>query len=46
MISGNVDIEQDENETEEEFFAAMRALALPTLLEYWDNEQDAVYDNL
>jgi len=37
---------QDENETEEEVFADMRALALPTLQEYWDNEQDAVYDTL
>ena len=33
-------------DTEESAFADMRALLLPTLQEYWINEEDAVYDTL
>lgn len=33
-------------DTEEDYFADMRSLALPTLAEYWLNEEDAVYDTL
>ena len=33
-------------DTEESAFADMRALSLPTLQEYWINEEDAVYDTL
>lgn len=32
--------------TEETAFQDMRALSLPTLEEYWINEEDAVYDTL
>ncbi len=33
-------------EAEREDFAYFRALALPTLQEYWINEEDAVYDGM
>jgi hypothetical protein len=33
-------------DTEEAYFEDMRSLALPTLSEYWLNEEDAVYDTL
>ena len=36
----------NENETEEEEWAAWRALSYQTLWELWDNEQDAIYDTL
>ena len=36
----------DGEEAEGAAFADMRALSLPTLQEYWINEEDAVYDNL
>ena len=34
------------SETEEAYFDDMRSLALPTLEEYWLNDDDAVYDTL
>jgi len=37
---------QEGEETEGAAFADMRALSLPTLQEYWINEEDAVYDSL
>ena len=36
----------NENETEEEEWAAWQALSYRTLWELWDNEQDAIYDTL
>ncbi len=33
-------------DTEEAYFDDMRSLALPTLGEYWLNDDDAVYDTL
>ncbi len=39
-------VELDEDETEEAYFEDVRFLALPTLQEYWINEEDAVYDTL
>jgi hypothetical protein len=33
-------------DTEESYFDDTRSLALPTLQEYWLNEEDAVYDTL
>ena len=33
-------------DTEEAYFDDMRSLALPTLEEYWLNDDDAVYDTL
>ncbi len=33
-------------DTDEAAFQDMRALSLPTLEEYWINEEDAAYDNL
>ena len=35
-----------EPDTDEKAFQEMRALSLPSLEEYWLNEDDAVYDNL
>lgn len=31
-------------DTEASYFEDMRAVSIPTLREYWDNEEDAVYD--
>ncbi len=36
----------NENETEEEEWAAWQALSHRSLWELWDNEQDAIYDTL
>lgn len=33
-------------DTEAHAFDMTRTASLSTLLEYWDNEEDAVYDNL
>ncbi len=35
-----------EPESDEKAFQEMRALSLPSMEEYWLNEQDSVYDNL
>jgi len=35
-----------EPDTEEALFKDMQALSLPTLEEYWLNDEDAVYDTL
>lgn len=37
---------QGGEEKEGAVFTDMRAVSLPTLQEYWINEEDAVYDNL
>jgi len=37
---------QADEETEDEEFADWRALSLASMWELWDNEEDAVYDNL
>ncbi len=37
---------QADEETEDEEFADWRALSLPTIQEYWINEEDTVYDSL
>lgn len=35
-----------EPDTESAAFEDMRALSLPTLQEYWINDEDAIYDTL
>ena len=35
-----------ETETDASAFADTRAMSQKTLLEYWDNDEDAVYDTL
>ncbi len=37
---------QEGEETDDEELADWQALSLVSMWEYWDNEEDAVYDNL
>ncbi len=41
-----VSLTAKETDTESAAFEDMRALSLPTLQEYWINDEDAVYDSL
>lgn len=39
-------LEAGKEDSEEAAFQDMRAISLPTLEEYWINDEDAVYDTL
>ncbi len=40
----NAQVENEAEDTEEAYFDDVRSLAMPTLAEYWLNEEDAAYD--